>query len=190
MILGADRTNPKTVICASWSNYTDMDEIVLDKKTFEALAMDSRVKILKALRERRKTQSELSKQLALAPSTVSEHLEKMLDAGLISKKKDHHKWIYYELTEKGHHILSPTKASVFVFALSVSLIMIAFGYFFLSSTAGSFSAAPAPAGQQVLGAEKAATEAVEPVELNYLAVIVLIAGVLVLLLSLYYWARK
>ena len=35
-----------------------MTEITLDKKTFEALALDSRIDILKALKERRKTQAE------------------------------------------------------------------------------------------------------------------------------------
>jgi len=129
-----------------------MGEIVLDKRTFEALAMESRVKILKALKERRKTQSELSKELALAPSTVSEHLEKMLDAGLIARKKDHHKWIYYELAEKGQHILSPQKAGVFVFALSLTLFVIFLGYVFLTFTAGDFNAASAPMHDKALGA--------------------------------------
>ena len=129
-----------------------MDEIVLDKRTFEALAMESRIKILKALKERRKTQSELSKELSLAPSTVSEHLEKMLDASLIARKKDHHKWIYYELTEKGQHILSPQKASVFVFALSMTLFLVFIGYLFVTFTTGSFKAASAPMYDKALGA--------------------------------------
>lgn len=129
-----------------------MNEIVLDKKTFEALAMESRIRILKALKERRKTQSELSKELALAPSTVSEHLEKMLEAGLIARKKDHHKWIYYELTEKGDHILSPTRASVFVFALSLTLFIIFLGYLFITSTPGALKAASVPAYDRTLGA--------------------------------------
>ena len=111
-----------------------MDEIVLDKKTFGALAIDTRVNIMKALKERRKTQSELSKELALAQSTISEHLEKMLDAGLIARKQDHHKWIYYELTVKGLQIISPQRTSVFVFALSLILFVAAFGYMFLNST--------------------------------------------------------
>lgn len=156
-----------------------MDEIVLDKKTFEALAMETRVKILKALNERRKTQSELSKELELAPSTVSEHLEKMLDAGLIARKKDHHKWIYYELTEKGKHILSPQKASVFVFALSLTLLVAVFGYMMLSS--GSLSAAPMSAGEKSLGAAPLTDySSVQPQDYTLLyalaALVVLVSG--------------
>jgi len=125
-----------------------MGEIVLDKKTFEALAIDTRVNIMKALKERRKTQSEIAKELSLAPSTISEHLEKMLGAGLITKKKDHHKWIYYELTEKGKTIISPQKTSIFVFALSMTLFAAVFAYMILSQgqlatpTLGAKEAAP------------------------------------------------
>jgi DNA-binding MarR family transcriptional regulator len=150
-----------------------MDEIVLDKKTFKALAMESRIKIMKALKERRKTQSELSKELCLAPSTVSEHLEKMLEAGLISRKKDHHKWIYYELTEKGNRILSTTKASTFVFAISLTILVLAIGFAFLNT--GSFKAAPAMSGEKLLTAEYAPETAGQDYTLILAAVIAIAA---------------
>ncbi len=168
-----------------------MDEIVLDKRTFEALAMESRVKIMKALKERRKTQAELSKELSLAPSTISEHLEKMVEATLIARKKDHHKWIYYELTEKGRHILAPEKASVFVFALSLTLVVAVFAYLFLTFMTGSFSAA-SPAsyeGQKVLGAAPPAADMIQAQD--YTLVIVLVAAIaLVSLFFLYKRSRK
>lgn len=109
-------------------------EIILDKKTFEALAIDTRVDILKSLKKRNKTASELSKELKLAVSTVSEHLDKMKKANLIKRKEDHRKWVYYQLTEKGKSIVSPTdKTSVFIMALSISLLMIVLGFYWLSS---------------------------------------------------------
>ena len=169
-----------------------MDEIVLDKRTFEALAMESRIKILKALKERRKTQSELSKEMVLAPSTVSEHLEKMLEAGLIARKKDHHKWIYYELTEKGQHILSPQKASVFVFALSLTLFVVFLGYVLITFTTGSFNAASAPAmeGQKVLEAGAPGLgDNVIRTQFDYLTPAILIAIVIVIALVLL-WCFK
>ena len=171
-----------------------MDEIVLDRRTFEALAMESRIKILKALKERRKTQSELSKELVLAPSTVSEHLEKMLEAGLIVRKKDHHKWIYYELTEKGQHILSPQKASVFVFALSLTLFVVFLGYAFITFTTGAFKAASAPAmeGQKVLGA--GAPGILEDnmilMQPDYLTPAILIAVIIVIALFLLWYFKR
>jgi len=169
-----------------------MDEIVLDKKTFEALAMDSRVKIMKALKERRKTQAELSKELSLAPSTISEHLEKMVEATLIARKKDHHKWIYYELTEKGRHILAPEKASVFVFALSLTLVVAVFAYLFLTFMTGSLSAASAPAsyeGQKALGAAPPMSDLIQKQDYTLIIVIV-VAAVLVSLFFLYKRFKK
>lgn len=108
-------------------------EIVLDKKTFGALAIDTRVKVLKSLVQRRKMQSELANELGLAPSTVSEHLERMVDADLIRRRDEGHKWIYYELTEKGKQIVSPERTGVFVFALSVSLFVAVIGVAILYS---------------------------------------------------------
>lgn len=104
-------------------------EIILDKRTFEALAIDTRVDILKSLKERNKTASELSKEMKLAVSTVSEHLDKMKKASLIKRKEDHRKWVYYQLTEKGRNIISPKSTSVFVFALSISIFLIVIGMY-------------------------------------------------------------
>jgi len=101
-----------------------MDDIILDRETFKALAIDSRVDILKSLKERRKTASELSKELKLSVPTISEHLAKMKSAGLILKKPQGKKWIYYELTSKGTKILNPKPTTLFTFALSVSIILI------------------------------------------------------------------
>ena len=93
-------------------------EIVLDKKTFEALAMDSRVKILKALKEHQKTQSQIATELGLAVSTVAEHVDKLEKAGLVHRKEGKNKWVYLELTWKGERVISnePNKG-VFVLAL-------------------------------------------------------------------------
>lgn len=165
-----------------------MRELILDRKTFEALAMDTRVNILKALKERRKTQSELSKELSLAPSTVSEHLDKMMQAELVIKNKDHRKWIYYALTEKGENILSPQKTSVFVFALSVSLLIVA-GFMLFYFSAGTFTPAPAPTVAQDNVLEESAAPmkyAAEPAitqsnDLVILATALIMAAVLIYL---------
>ena len=87
----------------------DEDKIVLDRKAFGALAVDSRVKILKALKERRKMLTELSGELGLSASSTKEHLDTLVDAGLISRIDDGHKWKYYELTRKGGEIVTPDR---------------------------------------------------------------------------------
>ena len=108
-----------------------MTEITLDKKTLEALALDSRIDILKALKQRRKTQAELARELKLSAPTISEHLSKMIKAGLVKKEKQGKKWIYYKLTEKGSQIIQPRVTTAFVFALSLSIVLMFIGAYSL-----------------------------------------------------------
>ena len=108
------------------------EKIILDKKSFGALAVDSRVNILKALRERRKTLTELSGELKLSVSSTKEHLDKITDAGLARKVEEGHKWKYYELTRKGEKLVSPdTEVRVWVM-LGISFVAFIFSIMFLS----------------------------------------------------------
>jgi len=100
------------------------DRIVLDRKSFEALAVDTRVRILKSLKERRKTLSEIAKEQKMSVSGVKEHLETLEGVGLIMKMDDGHKWKYYELTRKGTDIVAPRELRVWIL-LSISVIALA-----------------------------------------------------------------
>ncbi|MBR9707701.1 MAG: winged helix-turn-helix transcriptional regulator [Candidatus Diapherotrites archaeon] len=84
-----------------------MVDITLDKQSFKALSSDSRVNLLKALKKRRKTLTELSKELSLGVSTTKEHLQHLEKAGLIEQVDEGYKWKYYELTSKGSGVVSP-----------------------------------------------------------------------------------
>ena|GEM_PF-762415 len=99
------------------------DTIKLDRRSFEALAAESRVKTLKALSKRRKTLTELSNELGLSVSTMKEHLDVLVKAGLIMQMDEGRKWKYYELTRKGKGIVSPYPAKVLIM-LAVSLILV------------------------------------------------------------------
>jgi predicted transcriptional regulator len=101
------------------------DKIVLDRKSFEALAVDSRVKILKSLKERRKTLSEIAKEQGMSVSGTKEHLETLEKVGLIEKKDDGHKWKYYELTKKGSDIVGPRELRVWILLSLSALALIA-----------------------------------------------------------------
>ena len=97
------------------------EEIVLDRKSFEALAVETRIRILKSLKERRKTLSEIATEQKMSVSGIKEHLETLEEAGLIEKKDDGHKWKYYELTKKGAGIVAPRELRVWIL-LSISMI--------------------------------------------------------------------
>ena len=97
------------------------DKVVLDRKSFEALAVDSRVRILKSLKQRRKTLSEIAQEMGMSVSGVKEHLETLEGADLVKKMDDGHKWKYYELTKKGSDLVAPKELRVWV-VLSISVI--------------------------------------------------------------------
>ena len=113
------------------------DKVILDRKSFEALAVESRVKILKSLKQRRKTLSEIAKERGMSVSGIKEHLETLEGAGLVRKLDDGHKWKYYELTQKGGELLTPKEIRVWVL-LSISTIAL------LSSLLAIFYASTTP----------------------------------------------
>ena len=100
----------------------DQDKIVLDQKTFKALANNTRVEILKELSKRRKTQTELAHALGLSVVTIKEHLGKMSDVHLIKQKDDGHKWKYYDLTEKGKCVLFPERKKILIVLISILFV--------------------------------------------------------------------
>jgi len=106
-----------------------LEKISLDRKSFEALASESRVSILKALDENQKTVTDLSSELSMAKSTIFEHLTKMVDAGLIEKKESKNKWVYYRLTDKGRAILHPREKTKFFIVLASAIITLTGGVF-------------------------------------------------------------
>lgn len=89
-------------------------DITLDKEVFKALAGETRVSVLKALLERRKTQSELAKELSLAAPTIKDHVDILEHAGLVREVDDGHKWKYIELTVKGKALLLPQDNRILV----------------------------------------------------------------------------
>ncbi len=114
------------------------DEITLDKEVFKALAGDTRVSVLKSLLERRKTQSELAKELSLAAPTIKDHLDILLKAGLVREMDDGHKWKYIELTVKGKSLLQPSDKRIMVL-LGTSLFGVAAAGILAYSKLAAFS---------------------------------------------------
>ena len=123
----------------------DDDKIVLDRKSFEALAVDTRVKILKSLKERRKTLTEIAKEEDMSVSGIKEHLSILESVGLIEKIDDGHKWKYYELTKKGREVVGPKEVRVLII-LSTSILALLVSLVFMLGPAA------APMGAQTAAA--------------------------------------
>ena len=97
------------------------DKITLDRKILRALSSDTRINILKNLNVRPMTVSELSRILNLPKSTIHENLEKLIDAGLVKKRKSEgRKRVYYELTEKGRRLLLSHKTRIILLLSSAA----------------------------------------------------------------------
>jgi DNA-binding transcriptional ArsR family regulator len=102
----------------------------ITRESLKAIMCDTRLKILKSLSQRRKTLSELSRELGLAFSTMKEHLDKLVEVGLIVKVDDGHKWKYYELTPTGQKLLSPRLEIVLIFSSILLIVIGTFGIVF------------------------------------------------------------
>jgi len=122
------------------------DSITLDRTAFKALASETRVEILKQLDASQKTVSDLARDMNMNKATMFQHLEQLVDAGLVKKDSEEDrattvktapleapvagppkKWVYYRLTGKGKNLLHPerVKIAVLLSVVAISCIMLA-----------------------------------------------------------------
>ncbi|HWG90135.1 MAG TPA: winged helix-turn-helix domain-containing protein, partial [Candidatus Thermoplasmatota archaeon] len=129
-------------------------EVPLDREAIKLLASDTRLDILKALKKRRMTVSELATVLNLGKSTVFEHVSKLVEGGLVVRKDDpEREWVYYELSHRAQRLLSPDTAKIILLfsALAAALLLGGAGYVLYSAT----TEAPADGGEAALAAASA-----------------------------------
>ena len=133
------------------------DTIKLDRRSFEALAADSRIRILKSLAQQRKTLTELAKELSLSNSTMKEHLDVLVRAGLIIQRDEGRKWKYYDLTRKGEGIVNPHPTRVLIM-LAISMVLVIASGWNLVGSFGIYSLAAADFEQATFSGGAFATE--------------------------------
>lgn len=99
------------------------DEVLVSRQMLKAIGAESRINVLKALKERQKTQSELAKELGLSAPTVLEHMAQLEKAGLIERVPEdkERKWKYYRLTETSRKMLGKKRMSIVMMLASTSL---------------------------------------------------------------------
>lgn len=148
-----------------------MNDSTLSRKELKAISSDVRMEILKLLKDRNHTLSELSTKLGLKASTVKEHVSKLLDAEIIEMKDTGHKWKYYSLTRKGEKLTGQETSFLILFSigligfLACGAFLLNFGnlytqnYYFMSLQ----EQAPLLAASEYSeGAEKLMTTSAEP----------------------------
>lgn len=157
----------------------------INRQTLKALASESRLEILKALAERRKMPAELARQLGLSGSTIVEHLNLLERAGLIKRLETGHKWIYYELTDKGASLAKPRFPVQFIIMLSLGVIFIfgSFARYIISSMSGSSMAAGKAMTTAGAPAENVGAAA-SIVTVDWILILLLLAGLVLLVAGL------
>lgn len=100
------------------------NEVKFDRNELKALASDTRVEILKTLKERNHTVSELSQKLGHSKSTLHEHLTRLMKADLVEKADNYtNKWVYYRLSRRGKELFADSTKRVVVIISSILLIV-------------------------------------------------------------------
>jgi len=128
-------------------DYMIEEKVLIDKETLKAIAVDTRLNILKLLAKKKYTLSDLSNMLGLGNSTIKEHMDHLVKAGLVEKEETERKWKFYSITLKGRRLVEPREIKV-LFAFVASFIAAAgYGVWF----AQKFLIG---AGEPVLAAEK------------------------------------
>ncbi len=96
--------------------------IELDKESLFALASDTRLDLLKSLRSKRRTVTQLARQLDMDKAGVYRHLEKLESGGFVKKFEDHG-FIYYGLTWRARGLISPEDNTTVVVLLSLTVFL-------------------------------------------------------------------
>ncbi len=90
--------------------------------------------ILKALQERNKTLSELSRELSVTKPSLFYHMLKLSERGLVRRIK-RNKFVYYSLTEKGENYIKLLLSLTISMILSYGLLSLLRSDSYVSSSA-------------------------------------------------------
>ncbi len=99
-------------------------DTTLDSQSLKVLGADTRQNILKELKERPHTASELSRHLDKHITTIKEHLDLLMEAGLVDRnEREGRKWVYYSLSRKGEKLFKSSYSWVVILGLSLVCIL-------------------------------------------------------------------
>jgi len=119
-------------------------EIKLSGTEFKALASETRTGIIKLLRDRNHTLTEISRKLQLAAPTIKQHLGILEKAELIQELDEGRKWKYYCLTRKGRNIFShdtPINVLIVLGVTAVALVGLLYSFISMLGAANAMNLA-------------------------------------------------
>jgi len=87
-----------------------MTQVTLGAEALEALAAETRIRLLKGLVDRQQTLAQLARFVERDKAVVHRHLQNLLRGGLV-ERDDSHSFTYYRLTWQGRGVVAPTENS-------------------------------------------------------------------------------
>ncbi len=116
-----------------------MNEIILRKEEFKALSSDTRIELIRLLKERNYTLSEMSAKLKMSSPTIKQHLDTLAHSDLIEQKDEGRKWKYYSLTRKGKKLIEPETPKIMILWAATLLGVLSIFFLAFSITENPFS---------------------------------------------------
>ena len=107
------------------------DAVVMDQKTFKSLTSTTRTKILKLLKKRNHTLSEIAKALRISKTTAKEHLDILVKGRLIEPVPSTNKWKYYALTKDGRKLVGeegPKRVVILIATFVIGFLFVLYGF--------------------------------------------------------------
>lgn len=107
------------------------DAVVMDDKTFRSLTSKTRTEILKLLKKRNHTLSEVAEKLKISKTTAKEHLDILMEGRLIEQVPSTNKWKYYTLTKDGRKLVGeegPKRVVITLVAFVIGMLFSVYGF--------------------------------------------------------------
>ncbi len=142
------------------------DAVVMDQKTFKSLTSETRTAILKLLKKRNHTISEIAQKLKISKTTAKEHIDILVEGRLVEPVPSTNIWKYYTLTKDGKKLVGeegPKRVVITLVTFVLGFLLSVYGFSgFFSLPAGQVVTAdermlqaPAAGGAESFDAEKA-----------------------------------
>lgn len=146
------------------------DAVVMDDKTFKSLTSKTRTDILKLLKKRNYTLSEIAEKLKISKTTAKEHLDILVEGRLVEQVPSTNKWKYYALTKDGRKLVGeegPKRVVITLVAFVIGFVLSVYGFTgFYGSIGGAdmMLAAEAPVPETTMAGGEIRTLEAEPGE--------------------------
>ncbi len=107
------------------------DAVVMDQKTFKSLTSETRAEILKLLKKRNHTLSEIAQRLKISKTTAKEHLDILVEGRLVEPVPSTNIWKYYTLTKDGRKLVGeegPKRVVITLVTFVIGLMLSIYGF--------------------------------------------------------------